>query len=72
MPCLLGLDNLHTSRSVALLPCLFVFVGSLPTGPRAVLQQVIRCVRGLQFEACVPPVLFASQMTFPRKVSILN
>jgi hypothetical protein len=32
----------------------FHFVGSLLTGPYAVLQQVIRCVQALQFEACTP------------------
>jgi hypothetical protein len=48
------------------------FLDDLLTGPRAVLQQVIPLFKGLQSEACVPPVLFDLADTLPMKASILN
>jgi hypothetical protein len=36
---------------------------SLPTGPCAVLDQAIRCVEGLQFEACVPTFCLANDLS---------
>jgi hypothetical protein len=68
---ILGVDSPWTSRSVAVLPG-FQFMDSLVAGPGAVLDQVIRCVQALQFEACVPPVLFDLKTTLPSEASILN
>jgi hypothetical protein len=69
---ILGASSGWIHRSVAPLPCVFFDPDTLPTGPRGVLDQVIRCVQGLQFEACVPPVLLVSEMTLPMEASILN
>jgi hypothetical protein len=49
-----------------------VFRDTLPTGPRGVLEQVTYVFAGLQYEPCVPPVLFALQIILPGEAPIMN